>query len=290
MNPSRIALIVEGPKTEPPIFDSLKKLFFSGAGETENVSLEIIQFPFCGHIYNFYELLRQEGLIEEGTSSLPVDTIPLLQERVRNFCQNGKRVELLPGFTNEAVDRLLSYKRNDFAQLFLFFDIELQDFHGDKDEIIRQLTTIFSNETENGKLYINYPMVEALRDIRIEGACYHDCLVPISNIKSYKKLVGARTCLTNVSKYDEQTWKFFCNRAVQRVSCLVMEGRPLDEALKRAQRMSFQDYRDHSSQYALYVRQYENHISTKSEVMVLNSIPLFLLDYYQESFWKKMVE
>ena len=290
MSPSRIAIIVEGARSEPPIFENLRKLFFSGADEAEAVSLEIIQFPFCGNIYNFYDLLPHEELAKEGATSLSVDTIPLLQDRVKNFCQNGNRGGLLPGFTEEDVGRLLSYKRNDFAQLFLFFDIEQQDPRGDKDKIVRLLTNVFSNETDNGKLYINYPMVEALRDIRKEDACYHDCLVPISDIKSYKKLVGTRTCLTNVSKYDEQTWKRFCTRAVQRISCLLMEGCSIDEAEKRTQRMSFRDYRAHGSQHAIYQKQFENHISTKSEVMVLSSIPLFLLDYYPESFWKKMVE
>jgi len=49
------------------------------------------------------------------------------------------------------------------------------------------------------------------------------------------------------------------------------------------------NYDPESTQEALYVRQYERHISAKSEVMILSSIPLFLLDYYQESFWEKMV-
>lgn len=290
MNPSRIAIILKGPRTEPPIFDSLKKLFFSGTDETEYILLEIIQFPFCGNIYNFYDLLPQDELSEEGESSLSIDTIPLLQERVRNFCQNGKRTKLLPGLTEEDVGRLLSYKRTDFSQLFLFFDIELQDRRDDKDKIIRQLTNVFSNETENGKLYVNYPMVESLKDIGTDGACYQDCLVPVSDIPNYKRLVGARTCLKNVSKYDEQTWKLLCKRAVQRSSCLLIEGCPQGEALKSVPFLSFKEHREQGSQNALYVRQYENHISAKSEVMVLSSIPLFLLDYYQESFWKKMVE
>lgn len=291
MNPSRIAIIVEGAKTEPSIFKSLSRLFFSGTDETENVSLEIIQFPFCGHIYNFYDVLLKDELTEEGASSLSVDTIPLLQERVRTFCQNGKRQELLPGLSGEAIDRLLSYKRNDFAQLFLFFDIELQDSCADKDKIIRQLTTIFSNETENGKLYINYPMIEALRDIATDGACYHSCLLPISDIldQNYKRLVGSRSGFTNLNKYNEETWKLFCKIAVQRASCLLTENCPPCDAVTSKPLLSFQKYREQGTQETLYLRQYENHIAVSSQVMILSSIPLFLLDYYQESFWKKMV-
>jgi len=287
VNPSRIAIIVEGARAEPPISKSIKGCFFSGEEET---GLEIIQFPFCGNIYNFYDLLPQEELTKEGVTSLSVDTIPLLQERVKNFCHNGNRRGLLPGFTNKDVDRLLSYKRNDFTQLFLFFDVELQDSHSDKNKIIQQLTTIFSNETESGKLYINYPMVEALRDIRKDGTCYQDCRLPVSDIPRYKEKVGARSGFTDVKKYGVETWRLFCTRAVQRVSCLFMEGCSLDEALNATPHLSFQDYRRLCPQDAIYLRQYKNHIDAKSEVMVLSSIPLFLLDYYPESFWKKMVE
>jgi len=289
VNPSRIAIIVEGPRTEPPIFKNLGRLFFSGGNETENISFEIIQFPFCGNIYNFYDVLLKDELAEEGTSSLSVDTIPLLQERVRHFCQNGKRKELLPGLTDDGVTRLLSYKRTDFSQLFLFFDIELQDSRGDKDTIIRQLTTTFSNETESGKLYINYPMIEALKDVGPDGACYQNCLLPISNIVNYKETVGSRSSFPDIRKYKEETWKLFCKIAVQRASCLLTGSCPPCDAGTSKPPLSFQKYREQGTQETLYLRQYENHISVKSEVMILSSIPLFLLDYYQESFWKKMI-
>jgi len=290
VNPSRIAIIVEGPKTEPPIFSSLSRLFFSKSAETENVSLEIIQFPFCGNIYNFYDVLLKDELTEEGTLSLSVDTIPLLQERVRNFCRDGRRRELLPGLSQETIDRLLSYKRNDFAQIFLFFDIELQDPRTDKDEVIRRLTNIFSDETDNGKLFITYPMIEALKDVTAEGTCDQNCLLPISDIVNYKETVGSRSSFPDIRKYKEETWKLFCKIAVQRASCLLTENCPPCDALTSKPLLSFQKYREQGTQETLYLRQYENHISVKSEVMILSSLPLFLLDYYQESFWKKMID
>ena len=45
----------------------------------------------------------------------------------------------------------------------------------------------FDNETENGKLYISYPMVEALRDYK-PGICGDrtDCFVATTDMKEYK--------------------------------------------------------------------------------------------------------
>lgn len=45
----------------------------------------------------------------------------------------------------------------------------------------------FDNETENGKLYISYPMVEALRDFE-EGKCGKagQCLILVAEMGNYK--------------------------------------------------------------------------------------------------------
>lgn len=47
----------------------------------------------------------------------------------------------------------------------------------------------FNNETENGKLYISYPMVEALRDFEA-GVCGkgQECYVPIEKLSDYKHI------------------------------------------------------------------------------------------------------
>lgn len=49
----------------------------------------------------------------------------------------------------------------------------------------------FDNETENGKLYISYPMVESLYDYE-EGRCQlfsKKCYIPLGEIKK-QKIIG----------------------------------------------------------------------------------------------------
>lgn len=43
-----------------------------------------------------------------------------------------------------------------------------------KEKILALMLETFNNETENGLLYISYPMVEAIRDIII-GECRSIC-------------------------------------------------------------------------------------------------------------------
>lgn len=66
----------------------------------------------------------------------------------------------------ELKEQLAGLQRDDFSEIYLFFDYDghqknLGEF--DSKDAIEQMLISFDNETENGKLYISYPMVEALR-------------------------------------------------------------------------------------------------------------------------------
>lgn len=52
-----------------------------------------------------------------------------------------------------------------FSQIFLFFDYDFQNRLGTQkvNGILDEMLDFFSDETENGKLYINYPMIESLK-------------------------------------------------------------------------------------------------------------------------------
>ena len=63
--------------------------------------------------------------------------------------------------------------RDDFSEVYLLFDYDTHQTNlGRKDDVdaVAQMLESFDNETENGKLYISYPMVEALRDYK-PGIC-----------------------------------------------------------------------------------------------------------------------
>ena len=52
-----------------------------------------------------------------------------------------------------------------FSQIFLFFDYDFQNRIGvDRvNDILEEMLDYFDDETENGKLYVNYPMIESLK-------------------------------------------------------------------------------------------------------------------------------
>ena len=57
-------------------------------------------------------------------------------------------------------------RNSDISEIFLFFDYDFQNSQLSLDEInrrVEEMLTLFDDETDNGKLYINYPMIESIR-------------------------------------------------------------------------------------------------------------------------------
>ncbi len=129
---SHILCIFEGERRDIEYFESLYRHFFSTEAKIQ-----------CSYGNNLYHLLRE---LEEDSD---LDIVELIRES-----------EIVPA--NEEL--LRGIERDEIAQVFLFFDMEAQDtlYSAEK---LHQLVECFGEETEFGKLYVSYPMVEALRHV-----------------------------------------------------------------------------------------------------------------------------
>lgn len=78
----------------------------------------------------------------------------------------------------------------------------------DDGDVINQMLESFDNETENGKLYISYPMVEALRDFEA-GKCGNgdNCFVEISVLAEYKNISSRNSLNPHFRDYNIDVWK-----------------------------------------------------------------------------------
>lgn len=132
----------------------------------------------------------------------------------------------------------------------------------------------FENETENGKLYINYPMTEALRDFE-PGVCGNgeDCLCVSEQFGSYKKASAEGRRYTDFREYSFEIWREVLNVFVMRVSCLCGA-----DAV-----MSYYDYRARTDPRILYHCQKKE--IARGRVRVVSAFPEFLLDYFPVRFW-----
>lgn len=136
--------IVEGEVREPAIINNIIRIFFA------HDNVKIITLPAEQNIYMLWKKLKED--------EFNTDIIEVLKE-------NSKRIRA----------QLDGLERDDFSEVYLFFDYDghqnnLKDNENDGNDVLLQMLKNFSNETENGKLYISYPMAEALRDFE-EGVC-----------------------------------------------------------------------------------------------------------------------
>ena len=66
----------------------------------------------------------------------------------------------------EETDSWYDTKTSDISETYLFFDYDFQNTQLTLEEInlrVQSMLELFTDETDDGKLYINYPMIESIR-------------------------------------------------------------------------------------------------------------------------------
>ena len=105
-------------------------------------------------------------------------------------------------------EKLKDFKRSDFAQIYLFFDYDGHATNA-SDKKITELLSFFNEETEKGKLYISYPMVESFKHIESTDE-FEDLKVPCKVKIDYKKLVRKKGLedLKQIINYDSKNGNY----------------------------------------------------------------------------------
>lgn len=249
-----ILFIYEGKKTEPRIFNNIKNIFFS---KEKIVEIGLHEDSFGGSIYDLYFSL---GINNPDFDISDLDIIELMKNRS---------------------DVLKEYSRDDFSEIYLFFDLDIQRSLDSCQMVIKKMLELFDNETENGKLYINYPMVESLKDIKKCHQCNEQCFVNNAEVSNYKEHVGERSEFLDIRKFGIEEWEHFTQQAVKKTNC-VMNGRYL-------MTISYRDFIETMNQINIFGA-HEEKFFTKDKTVILNSIPLFLLEYFGETLWDKFIK
>ena len=246
-----MAFIVEGEAREPLIIDNIAKVFFSHA------NLKIITLPAGQNIYMLWKRLKEDDF--------DTDIIEVLRE------EDEKLEKQLEGLS-----------RDDFSEVYLFFDYDIHQNNvniEDGSSVLEQMLASFDNETENGKLYINYPMVEALRDFQ-ERKCGESgqCFVSIDEMNSYKFVSANRSFNPHFKDYNINIWKNVIEVFAMRVSCL----------MDNANIINYKEYEENVNPFVIYKME-EKEIKN-NRVFILSSFPEFLIDYFGVKLWKTCVK
>lgn len=230
--------------------DNISKVFFAHG------NFKIITLPAEENIYMLWKKLKADDF--------DTDIIEVLRE------------------SNDVIrEQLIGLSQDDFSEVYLFFDYDIHQTNLRKEDdadAVAQMLESFDNETENGKLYISYPMVEALRDYNPDVCGNKEaCYVSIEQMTEYKNASSVRSANPGL-KYTYGIGKDIIDVFAMRVSCLFGSVDTLE----------YERYSETARPYDIYV--HEEKKRQKGRVFVLSAFPEFLVDYYGAKLWRTCVK
>lgn len=258
--------VYEGGSAEPKYVDKLEKNFLG-----ERIAIKCV---YDAEIYQLYRKMKDDDFA--------IDIVSILKER------SPKNAEILK-----------DYNRDSFAYIYLFFDYDGHSTMAD-DSKIKEMLQFFDNETENGMLYISYPMVEAIRHYK-DMDSFQNSTAKCKRGKSYDKMKCPykEECetldeclqephykplsasdnnpqLNNINHYNEEVWKTLIKAHVFKMNYLVNDSYSMPQNIE--------------AQSTIFENQYTKYINHKCpKVAVLSAFPIYVLDYYGvEGLTKKL--
>lgn len=227
-----ILFVFEGEKTEVKLASSLLKFYSSKKNK-------IIVSTFKTDIYYLFSKLKEDE---------DLDAFSIVKERDSSL--NG-------------------YHRDDFSQMYLFFDYDAH-VPNSSNEKIKELLNFFSEETDKGKLFISYPMIESMKCINdlSNDDLFFDLKYNISSFSDFKKFVHGYACksLIDFNGYTNEVW----NRVIN-LHCVKSNVIANDNNVFPTKEIT---------QIEIFDNQLKKHIDIRNEVSVIGSFPLMLMDYY----------
>ena len=167
---------------------------------------------------------------------------------------------------------------NKFSDIFLIFDMDPHDHFYDPERMLKALR-YFSDSTDNGKLYINYPMFESVRHItNLDDLSFLDLRVNKDEIRNYKRIVNEQglVLLSDKSKIDETTMMKIIVLNLRKANMMIGGSTDIPTSEK---------YEDATSQQGLFVRQNEEYVN-EGKVFVLNTCIFNTIDYNPGRFFE----
>lgn len=255
--------VFEGDR-DSSVFDTLITLFFS---EEKDAS----RCVYGNDIYSLYRKLKSYETFDKSNIG---NTFSVLKEILKEKQDN-------------ALDDLNEF---EISEIYLFFDYDFQQKYGtlkENNKRVGELLEYFDEETESGKLYIHYPMLESIRYTKeLPDVNYCQYVVSREDCRNFKNRVqefshygsfdhiqlpaNAQTLTEKRKGKVLQNWEHLIRMNVEKAHflCCGTEQFPIDK-----QRIK---------QGNIYENQLHKYVEKEpSQVSVLNAFPLFLYEYFK---------
>ena len=275
----KILFIVEGASLEPEIIERMISVYEVN-GEITSV---------CTNIHALYQILKKDDGFSDIISVLKELFIAEIKSLESGVLKKGQRKQL------NRVKADLEKLNGKFAYRYLVFDSELH--HGENGvslprekqiekncNKLKNMLEFFNNESDQGKLYVNYPMMESYRDCDAffdEG--YQDRMVALDVLfdGKYKEQVGKRKLSkVHTDKIDKEDFDQLIRMNVFKLNRISTEN---------WMQMDYDDFLVYSEQQSI-LRAEQNFMAKENAIAVLNTLLFFTLDYYGRSFYNTMMK
>ncbi|POW23580.1 hypothetical protein [Pectobacterium atrosepticum] len=230
----KILFVFEGEKTEHVLTRDFIEQYFESNGKT------VVKVSFCGEIYQLYKKLKNDPLGMDF-----VDIFPLLKARDESLAQYG---------------------RDEFSQIYMFFDYDPHASQADIEKV-REMLSVFSEETDKGNLFISYPMVESLRCFNGNTDDFLTFSIPFEKVRDFKSFVQeyADKKYNDVPKWGRDMWNEIIHLHCKKANFITNEINVFpDSYIGQSSILECQHLKE----------------STENEVFVLNSFPMMFLSHF----------
>lgn len=141
-----------------------------------------------------------------------------------------------------------------------------------KNKQVQELLEYFDEETDNGKLFISYPMIESIQYTKeLPDNLYHTYTVSRDDSKGDKfKSEAKRFCYYKGYTYlkDENNWKYLIKQNVHKANKLITDC------------LSWPENKDTVDQCNIFDAQLKKYVIPHNTVAILNAFPMFLYYYF----------
>lgn len=264
-----ILFVFEGQRSEPKLFEALKELFFPKR-------VEQFVCTYNSNIYSLYSHLAKHDVFQD-----------------ENVESSGRTVSILNTILQKkGDDTLANILEAEISEIFLFFDY---DFHESRlsleenNDHLNEMLEYFNDETGNGKLYINYPMIESIKyhkelpDVnflnytipRIDCKQFKNTAHEFSYYKSLEYILISHNPNENIEKQilrigiARKNWKHLIDMNVSKANFICNSS------------TSYPDKKSDIQQSRIFSNQLLKYVNTEQCcVAILNAFPLFIYDYF----------
>lgn len=257
---NNVVFLVEGEKLDVILSEEIRRYFL-----VNKVNLKII--PYKTNIYSLYSQLKADDF--------DTDIISVLKER-----EEG----------NSFFDSV-----DNISEIYLFFDYDAHHYQNKKNcekvtyEQLDEMLYFFDNETDQGKLYISYPMIEAIHHCSTESISKSIFIANYVNAFSSKhignqhyKVISdseSELNLIDCGYYNEKEWNYLLTNFLWGINYL----------FENTDYTDYNQYRENFSPSGLFKKQYGTNVLPNKQVLVLSGYPQFILDYFGEKYYNNII-